>query len=195
ISIEMVRVTPGMLPPTMSTTPNSPSVCAKLSANPVTSPAFERGSTIRRKVCSGEWPSDAEARSRLESTAPKEAANGCTANGRLYNRDPITRPSKVKAKVWPVSDSHQRPIGLRDSSASASKSASRRAEFRWRAVASKLCLPDAPSTRTPPSSFQFFSISVRLRGQVETVTAEQGSGLGAAQEFQKLAGRTRLFRF
>src|ERR1035441_4015504 len=29
----MVRVTPGMLPPTMSTTPNSPSVCAKLSAN------------------------------------------------------------------------------------------------------------------------------------------------------------------
>src|SRR6267143_499234 len=117
----MVRVTPGILPPTMSTTPNSPSVCAKLSANPVTSPAFERGSTMRRKVCTGEWPSDAEARSRLESTAPNDAANGGTANGRLYNKDPITSPSKVKARVWPVSDFHQLPSGLREPSATSTE--------------------------------------------------------------------------
>src|SRR5713101_1640460 len=110
----MVRVTPGMLPPTISTTPNSPSVCAKLRANPVTSPAFESGSTIWRNVCAGEWPSDAEARSSLASTAPNDAANGCTANGRLYNKDPITNPSNVKARLWPVSDSHQRPSGLRE---------------------------------------------------------------------------------
>src|SRR6266849_10715816 len=117
MSIEVVLVTPGMLPPTIRSTPHSPSVCAKQRANPVTSPAFESGSTTRRKVCAGEWPSDADARSSLASTAPNDAANGCTANGRLYNNDPITNPSNVKARVLPVSDSHQRPSGLTEPSA------------------------------------------------------------------------------
>src|ERR1019366_2413292 len=54
---------------------------------------------------------------------------------------------------------------------------------------------DAPSTRTPPSSFQSFSISMLLRGQAEAVTGEQGSGLGAAQKFQEPARRILLFRF
>src|SRR5271157_5310967 len=117
MSIEMVRVTPGIFPPTISTTPNSPSVCAKLSVNPVDNPALERGSTTRRNVWIGELPRDAEARSRAESTAPNDEANGCTAKGRLYNNEPITKPSNVKARVCPVSDSHQRPSGLRDPSA------------------------------------------------------------------------------
>src|SRR5208283_5767797 len=100
--------------PTMSTTPNSPSVWAKLSVNPVTRPALESGSTTRQKVSAGECPSVADARNNFASTAPNEAANGCTAKGRLYNKDPMTKPSNVKAKVCPVSVCHQRPSGLRE---------------------------------------------------------------------------------
>src|SRR5229473_6810905 len=49
MSMATVRVTPGMLPPTMSTTPNSPTVWAKLKAVPVINPGTESGSTTRGK--------------------------------------------------------------------------------------------------------------------------------------------------
>ena len=86
-----------MFPPTISTTPNSPMVWAKLSATPVTSPEIESGRITRKKVFVREAPSVAEAAMSLLSTAEKDAAKGCTANGRLYRIEPITRPSKVNA--------------------------------------------------------------------------------------------------
>src|ERR1700688_4999638 len=105
--IDSVRVTPGMLPPTISTTPNSPIVCANVSATPVTSPENDKGTITRQKVRNFDTPSTADAFRSRESTAENEAANGCTAKGRLYSTDPMTRPSKVKASVCPVIDSHQ----------------------------------------------------------------------------------------
>ena len=59
--MDTVRVTPGMFPPTISTTPNSPMVWAKLSATPVTSPEIESGRITRKKVFVREAPSVAEA--------------------------------------------------------------------------------------------------------------------------------------
>src|SRR5438067_13905171 len=112
MSIETVRVTPGRLPPTISTTPNSPIVWAKLKATPVTRPDAERGRITRKKVRSFEAPKVAEAAINLGSTAANDAANGCTANGKLYRREPITSPLNVNARVWLVRASHQRPIGL-----------------------------------------------------------------------------------
>ena len=57
---------PGRLPPTISTTPNSPSVCAKLSTMPVTRPRTDSGSTTRRNVVE---PRHAERPRRLEQPA------------------------------------------------------------------------------------------------------------------------------
>src|SRR5215469_11505476 len=113
MSMETVRVTPGMLPPTMRTTPNSPIVWAKDSTVPLIRPADESGAITRMKVRNGDAPSVADAAISLESTEENEAVNGCTAKGRLYRIDPITRPENVKARVWPVSETHQRPSGLR----------------------------------------------------------------------------------
>src|SRR5215475_11136755 len=111
--IESVRVTPGMLPPTMSTTPNSPMVCAKLSAIPVTKPEVESGTSTRQKVRNFEAPNTSDADNRRESTDPSDEANGCTANGMLYSTEPITKPSNVNARLCPVIPCHQRPSGLR----------------------------------------------------------------------------------
>jgi hypothetical protein len=43
-------VSPGMLPPIISTTPNSPSVCEKGRAMAESSPGHARCSSIRQKV-------------------------------------------------------------------------------------------------------------------------------------------------
>src|SRR3984893_4846843 len=117
MSMETVRVTPGLLSPTMSATLKSPRVWAKLKAMPVINPGTERGSTTRENVRNGEAPRVAEAAISLRSTEEKEAAKGCTAKGRLETIERITKPAKVKARVWPVSDCHQRPNGLREPSA------------------------------------------------------------------------------
>src|SRR5437763_14136728 len=113
MSIETVLVTPGMLPPTIRTTPNSPMVWAKLSGTPVTSPEIDNGRTIRKKVLNLETPSVCEAAIRRGSTAANEAANGCTADGRLYGIEPITSTTKVNARVCAVLAYHLRPIGQR----------------------------------------------------------------------------------
>ena len=62
-----------------------------------------------------------DAEINLRSTAAKDAAKGCTANGRLKMIDPMTNPSNVKASVCPVMDCHQRPMGLREPSATSRK--------------------------------------------------------------------------
>src|SRR5208283_3841628 len=61
MSIEAVRVIPGRLPPTISTTPNSPRVCAKLRTSPLSNPGQERGTMILRKVRKRLAPRTAEA--------------------------------------------------------------------------------------------------------------------------------------
>ena len=67
----MVRVTPGMLPPTIRTTPNSPSVWAKLRTTPVRIPAHERTDDANEGAQSGH----AEAPRRLDQ-APVHAREG-----------------------------------------------------------------------------------------------------------------------
>src|SRR5436190_22253927 len=112
--METVRVTPGIFPPTIRTTPNSPIVCAKLNATPVTNPGTDSGRITRKNVLSFEAPNVEDAAINRGSTLANAAAKGCTANGKLYRIDPITRPSNVNASVWPVRDCHHRPSGLRD---------------------------------------------------------------------------------
>src|SRR5678816_2151692 len=99
MSIETVRVTPGIFPPTISTTPNSPMVWAKLRATPVTNPDRDKGKMTRKHVRIREAPRVCEAATSRETTAENEAAKGPTANGRLYTMDPTTSPSKVNARV------------------------------------------------------------------------------------------------
>ena len=72
----MVRVTPGRLPPTISTTPNSPSVWAKLSTAPARMPSFASGSVMRTKVRQGDAPSIADASSRDGSMRANAALIG-----------------------------------------------------------------------------------------------------------------------
>src|SRR5215475_1682547 len=98
-----------MLPPTMSTTPNSPMVCAKLRAIPVIKPEVERGTKTRQKVRNFDAPNTSDADNKRESTDASDDANGCTAKGMLYSTEPITKPSNVNARVCPVSACHQRP--------------------------------------------------------------------------------------
>src|SRR5437016_11693555 len=76
MSIETVRVTPGMLPPTMSTTPNSPMVWAKLRTTPVTTPAIDNGNVTRTNVANRDIPSVHEASTSFGSTAPKADVKG-----------------------------------------------------------------------------------------------------------------------
>src|SRR5664279_78886 len=66
-----------MLPPIISTTPNSPSVCAKLNTNPVSTPGKPSGNTILQKVRQRDAPSVADASISLWSTDGKsETASG-----------------------------------------------------------------------------------------------------------------------
>ena len=83
MEIETVRVTPAMLPPTISTTPNSPSVWAKLRIAPVAIPRSESGTMTRRKVAARDTPRHQDASRSLRSTPAKAAATGCTVNGKL----------------------------------------------------------------------------------------------------------------
>ena len=66
MEIETVRVTPAMLPPTISTTPNSPMVWAKLRMAPVAMPGSDSGTITRRNVASAR---DAQAPGGLDQLA------------------------------------------------------------------------------------------------------------------------------
>src|SRR5207245_11798562 len=100
-----------MLPPTMSTTPNSPIVWAKLRTTPVTTPAADKGKVTRKNVANRDIPSVHEASTSFGSTDPKADAKGWTANGRLQRTDAKRSPSKVKARDWPTSARYPWPRG------------------------------------------------------------------------------------
>src|SRR5437764_413440 len=74
--METVRVEPGRLPPTISTTPNSPTVWAKVNTAPATMPGRANGMTMRPNVRSRDAPRHQAVSIRLRSTAANAAANG-----------------------------------------------------------------------------------------------------------------------
>ena len=81
--METVRVTPGMFPPIISTTPNSPIAWAKESTIPATIPEMDKGKIMLKKVRNFDAPKVAEAAINLASTVANDAAKGWTAKGRL----------------------------------------------------------------------------------------------------------------
>src|SRR5256886_17540883 len=98
MSIETVRVTPARFPPTIRTTPNSPSVWAKLNTAAVTTPGNDNGRITRQNVRKAPAPNTAEASSSLGSTPSNEAISGRTANGKLYRTEARISPANQDAK-------------------------------------------------------------------------------------------------
>src|ERR1051326_3270062 len=91
MSMETVRVTPGIFPPTISTTPNSPRVCAKLSTAAAITPGIESGRIISRKV--RQPPAPAPRGRGAGFVAP---AVPCRQHGRSATKK--TRPHKTNKK-------------------------------------------------------------------------------------------------
>src|SRR6266404_364270 len=96
MEIEIVRVSPGMLPPTIKTTPNSPTVCAKLKTTPARMPLQESGTMTRKKVAQRDTPRHQDASTKRRSTPANAAMKGCTANGKVYRMEANKSPGKEK---------------------------------------------------------------------------------------------------
>src|ERR1700680_2696478 len=94
----------GILPPTISTTPNSPRVCAKVITIPVNNEARTLGSNIFVRVVSFDFPKVNEASLREGGRFLKPDRTGFTIKGKLYKTDAITSPSNVNTsrmlKYW-----------------------------------------------------------------------------------------------
>src|SRR5437867_1328726 len=102
MEIEIVRVTPGMLPPIIKTTPNSPRVWAKLRIIPVKRPGHAIGTTTRKKVPTWDTPRHQDASTRRRSTPANAATKGRTANGKLYSTEAASSPAKENGHNSPV---------------------------------------------------------------------------------------------
>ena len=61
MAMAIVFVSPGMLPPIISTTPNSPKVCTKVSTIADSTPGQASGNSTRQKVCQADRPLTAAA--------------------------------------------------------------------------------------------------------------------------------------
>ena len=83
MAMEIVFVSPGMLPPTISTTPNSPSVCAKVSTIAERTPGQASGSSMRRKMRQRDRPQHPAAARTSPGIASKARCIGWMAKGRL----------------------------------------------------------------------------------------------------------------
>ncbi len=70
-----------MLPPSISTTPNSPTVWAKLRMPAVTKPGRASGSTTLKNRSMGPAPSVAATSSGRSPSDSKARCSGCTAKG------------------------------------------------------------------------------------------------------------------
>jgi hypothetical protein len=99
IAVDMTRVRPGMLPPIIRITPNSPTVWAKPSTAPVRRPGLASGSATVQKARVGEARRVEATSSGRSPTAAKAFRIGCTTNGKDEMIEPMTRPVKVKASV------------------------------------------------------------------------------------------------
>ena len=81
MAMETTRVSPGMLPPIISTTPNSPTVCANVRTQAVTNPRKESGTATVKKASRGRARRLAAASSGPGPTAANAPWSGCTMNG------------------------------------------------------------------------------------------------------------------
>jgi hypothetical protein len=106
-----VRVSPGILPPTIRTTPNSPRVCANVITAAERTPGQASGSSMRIRACQKPSPQQRVASWMSGEIDSKARCMGCTANGMLKTTEATTRPVKLKASVPPVIASNQRPRG------------------------------------------------------------------------------------
>ena len=106
---EATRVTPGMLPPIISTTPNSPTVWAKLSTVPASSAGLMLGSSTRHKVTRRGLPSVSAASVSDAGRPWKPAWIGCTMNGRLKIVEPTTSPAKLNTSCKSKCSTRNRP--------------------------------------------------------------------------------------
>ena len=82
IATESTLVTPGILPPIISTTPNSPTVWAKPRMAPVRNPGRANGTATRQKASQGEARRVAAASMGRSPMAAKALRMGCTTKGR-----------------------------------------------------------------------------------------------------------------
>ena len=99
MAVDMTRVRPGMLPPIIKTTPNSPTVWANPSTAPLRSPGLASGRATVQKARAGEARKVAATSSGRSPTAAKALRIGCTTNGIEARIEAMTRPVKVKARV------------------------------------------------------------------------------------------------
>jgi hypothetical protein len=90
-----------MLPPTISTTPNSPSVCANVRTAAESTPGHASGSSMRRNACQRDSPQHCAASRTSCGIAAKARCSGCTANGMLTITDATTSPAKLNASGAP----------------------------------------------------------------------------------------------
>ena len=72
---------PGRLPPIISTTPNSPTVWAKVKMEAVTKPGAASGTATVKKASSGEARNVAATSIGRSPTASKAVCSGCTMKG------------------------------------------------------------------------------------------------------------------
>ena len=100
-----------MLPPIISTTPNSPSVWTKVSTIADRMPGQASGSSTRQKVCQPLSPHTAAASARFSGIASKARCTGCTMKGMLNTSEAISRPAKLKVILMSKVSSIQAPNG------------------------------------------------------------------------------------
>src|SRR5262249_29387204 len=81
MAVDITRVRPGMLPPIIRMTPNSPTVWAKPSTAPVKRPGLASGNATVQKARRGEARKVAATSRGRSPTAAKALRIGCTTNG------------------------------------------------------------------------------------------------------------------
>ncbi len=83
MAIEITRVSLGILPPTINTTPNSPKVWANPNTPAVKNPRLAKGTATVKKASFELAPSVLAASINLGLTDSNALCSGCTTNGKL----------------------------------------------------------------------------------------------------------------
>src|SRR6056300_272200 len=96
-----VLVSPGMLPPTISTTPNSPSVWANVKTTAVNTPGHTSGNSTRQNACQVDMPQQAAASRQSWCSFSNTRCMGCTANGTFTSTDATHNPAKLNTRGCP----------------------------------------------------------------------------------------------
>jgi len=94
MEMESVRVTPGMLPPIISTTPNSPTVWVNASTAAVNRKGRTNGSNTRTRILPRPGDRSSAASRMSRSTERKPEVMGCTAKGQAEENRADHQPSE-----------------------------------------------------------------------------------------------------